>query len=1196
MAEDRWANGVDGVFSDGTKWSSGSPPSSGDDAVLNAPGTYSVIVSGSVQVQSIQTVASATLNLQGSVFGASEGTGSGVNAGHIEVTDGSALIVNGTMKNSGRIDLGATNLSSRLLLAGNTTLTGGGLVNFGTTNTQNIITSSSGAVVTLTNVDNQIVGAGELTGLDFINAASGLVNGNNAVGALYLQSDTVNNEGTIEATAVGGIQVFSSTITNHGTLKALLSGNLRITKSTVAGGVVAASTDGAKIFLSAATLTGCNVSVQRGATLSVGTANVASSISGGAFTNAGRVVIGDGAGLLLKTNVANTGGVIDIDGGSLGASLQLDSAVALTGGQLNLNNEGGTASIIGDGAGSRLANFQGVIAGVGVISSLTLVNRSGGTVRATAGTLTITPGAAASVINEGIMYAQGSGTLVFSHTAVNNADVLSATGGGTINFDQTSVLGTGAGRLLVYAASKIRLNNGQIDGGTLAIAKGGTLSADTSVNGVVVDTLTNNGTIAIADRTSLSLRGAVNHAGAISLNGGLVGATLQLGADLTLGGGGSVRLSQSSQNTIRGGYVLTNVDNTISGAGSITAWFTNQAAGVVTTANGTLTLSGILTNAGHIGAIQSGIITITTKGKFTPDTNTGMCEALDNATLNLDYIDLANEGGTIQAGTGANVSLGIAKISGGTVSILKGGKLSVSGASSILGATFTNLGTVEINFGVGLTLTGAISNQGTIDIGVVFGSALKLGGALTLSGGGTVQLDSSSATITSAGKGAPVLTNVDNTIAGFGNIGNGRLSIDNQTLGLINANDVFRLTIATGFSGSPGNLRNAGRIEATDSGGLTISNTDIQNVGGAITAIGKGALDLVAVKSTSGKITAQSHAILDFLNTTITSATLTITAGGKLEIEGTDSINGGTFINAGQTDIVDGALLSVAGTLNNSGNVSIGSLGALEADGHGLTLNGGGTVTLNSGILAADTTGLVLHNVDNTISGTGTIGGGGLSFNNDGLIDATSIVLNTGSAVILNAGTIEQTAAGGTTTITSAISNTGKLIVTAGTLAVDGEVSGDGSVQIGGGEATFDGALHEDVTFTASAGKLGLAQSQDFTGSISGFSKTGATTLDLGDIGFVSATEATFAGGVLTVTDGTHTAKIKLVGDFSKSTFVASDDGHGGTLVVDPSIHKSAASFAAAMASFDTGGGHWVPTPEIGRLPPPLLAGATSAR
>ena len=47
------------------------------------------------------------------------------------------------------------------------------------------------------------------------------------------------------------------------------------------------------------------------------------------------------------------------------------------------------------------------------------------------------------------------------------------------------------------------------------------------------------------------------------------------------------------------------------------------------------------------------------------------------------------------------------------------------------------------------------------------------------------------------------------------------------------------------------------------------------------------------------------------------------------------------------------------------------------------------------------------------------------------------------------------------------------------------------------------------------------------------------------------------SGGTLTVTDGTHTAKIALLGNYLASTFVTSSDGHGGTAVVDPLLTSS---------------------------------------
>jgi hypothetical protein len=163
-------------------------------------------------------------------------------------------------------------------------------------------------------------------------------------------------------------------------------------------------------------------------------------------------------------------------------------------------------------------------------------------------------------------------------------------------------------------------------------------------------------------------------------------------------------------------------------------------------------------------------------------------------------------------------------------------------------------------------------------------------------------------------------------------------------------------------------------------------------------------------------------------------------------------------------------------------------------------------------------------------------------------------------------------------TVMSAILNGGRLLAQNATLTQVGAVSGKGSAVIGaGGTLVFDAAFSQDVSFTGSTGELVLAQSQGYSATISGFSTSGGTSLGLRDIGFVSPNEATFSGGVLTVTDGTHAAHIKLAGDFSGSTFTASSDGHGGTLVVDPT-ERTLQAMVQAMAAFSAPVGHLAPT------------------
>ena len=138
-------------------------------------------------------------------------------------------------------------------------------------------------------------------------------------------------------------------------------------------------------------------------------------------------------------------------------------------------------------------------------------------------------------------------------------------------------------------------------------------------------------------------------------------------------------------------------------------------------------------------------------------------------------------------------------------------------------------------------------------------------------------------------------------------------------------------------------------------------------------------------------------------------------------------------------------------------------------------------------------------------------------------------------------------------------------------LTVEGAVTGSGGVVIGGGTLDLAAAFSQDVLFSAGSGVLELGQSQGFSGTISNFSPFGPTQLDLDDIAFTKNTTAsfsgTFDGGVLTVTDGTHTAQINLAADYLGDTFTVASDKHGGALVaVATPAAPSAPAFASMMA------------------------------
>ena len=106
-----------------------------------------------------------------------------------------------------------------------------------------------------------------------------------------------------------------------------------------------------------------------------------------------------------------------------------------------------------------------------------------------------------------------------------------------------------------------------------------------------------------------------------------------------------------------------------------------------------------------------------------------------------------------------------------------------------------------------------------------------------------------------------------------------------------------------------------------------------------------------------------------------------------------------------------------------------------------------------------------------------------------------------------------------------------------------------------GATVAIDGRSDQSVTFAGTTGTLKLDDPQAFTGVISGLS--GADAIDLSGFAHGANVTATYlgnaAGGTLTVTDGTKTAKIALSGDYLSSAWTLSSDGKGGTTVVDPS-------------------------------------------
>ncbi|HET7885165.1 MAG TPA: hypothetical protein VFL62_02955, partial [Bradyrhizobium sp.] len=162
------------------------------------------------------------------------------------------------------------------------------------------------------------------------------------------------------------------------------------------------------------------------------------------------------------------------------------------------------------------------------------------------------------------------------------------------------------------------------------------------------------------------------------------------------------------------------------------------------------------------------------------------------------------------------------------------------------------------------------------------------------------------------------------------------------------------------------------------------------------------------------------------------------------------------------------------------------------------------------------------------------------------------------------------------------------------TLKVSGSSSGDFEISSDGhggtllddpaatGTVTIDSdqvlgvsaASSATVSFTNSTGTTGellLADSKDFTGSITGFAGDGTIVnsdlIDVADVNFANvATDKTTytensagTGGTLTLHDanGQVLDSINFTGNYQLANFTIEDDGTGGTLIVDPPVSTS---------------------------------------
>ncbi len=1026
-------------------------------------------------------VASGTLTVDPAPF---------INTGTVHVQSGAILVLSGeTITNTG----GQVNAAggSTLDLAG-TEIDNGSLTNSGTTNSTGSSTLSD---VAITNTGTLNVASGTLTvdPAPFIN--TGTVDVESGA-ILALSGETVTNTGgTVNAGGgstldLAGAEIDNGTLTNSGMLNS--TGTSTLSDVTITNTGTLESTSG-KLTISdpsGPTLTNSGTLEANGGELDITNEPV---------INTGTLqAIDDSTLKLTSTTVTNTGGTVNVGGGS---ALDLSNAAIDTG---TLTNSG-------------MLNSTGTSA----LSDVAITNT--GTLESTGGKLTISDPAGPTLTNTGTLEANG-GELDITNEPVINTGTLQAIDDSTLKLTSTLVTNTG-GTVNVGGGSTLDLAGTEIDNGSLtnsgttnstgsstlsdvAITNTGTLestSGKLTISDPSGPTLTNTGTLeANGGELDITNEPVINTGTLQAINN----STLKLTSTTVTNTGGTVNVGGGSTLDLAGAEIdngsLTNSGTTNSTGTSTLSDVAITNMGTLESTGGTLTISDpsgpSVTNFGFLEA-NGGELDITNE----PVINNGALQAINGSTLKLTTTKVTNTAGLMNVGVGSTLDLISAEIDNGSlgdsgtfdstgistlnnVAVAIFGTLeSTSGALTILGAaapSVTNFGTLEANGGELEIINGAVTNTGSLR--ATSDSTLKLASTVVTNTNGAVNvdvgstLDLVSAEIdngnftnfgTTNSTGTSTLSGVAVTNTGSINIVSGKLTIDPAPFTNTGIVDVESGAILVLSGETVTNI--GGTLETTGSGLLDLVNATINNgtLGGRITTaagnIGStlngltlafgglvtaavGALELTGSITNNGEFDANTGATLGLDNVTIT--------GGKLGGAGTiataastfDALNGVTIAHGTTVTVTDGTTLDLVGTITDTGTIVLASSGhatQLEISG-AVPLVGGGNVTMtdntHNSIVSDGLTATLTNNV--TISGAGTIGDSHLTLINNGTIDATGA-----NPLVIDTGVNSTTPAGLVVGNIQVTNNTGATLeASAGTtLKIEDNVLNDGTIAAG---------------------------------------------------------------------------------------------------------------------------------------------------
>ncbi len=829
---------------------------------------------------------------------------------------------------------------------------------------------------------------------------------------------------------------------------------------------------------------------------------------------------GGGAGELHNVTIANTSGLVTIEGELEISGIYTDNgnAVDATGATVELQ---GNASVSGSATSFGDVTLNGgyfEIAQMQVDGDLTIESAA----RINGGEISVTGNVTTTDTNY-----YGSATIVLSG---DGAQTIS-TGGGAGELHNVTIANTSG---LVTIEGELEISGIYTDNGNAVDATGATveLQGNASVSGSATsfgDVTLNGGYFEIAQ---MQVDGDLTIESAARINGGEISVTGNVTTtDTNYYGSATIVLSGDGAQTISTG----------GGAGELHNVTIANASGLVTI-EGELEISGIYTDNGN--AVDATGATVELQGNASVS---GSATSFGDVTLNGGYFEIAQ----MQVDGDLTIE-SAARINGGEISVT--GNVTTTDTNYHGSATIVLSGdgaqTITTGNGAGELHNVTIANASGL---VTIEGELEISGIYTDNGNA---VDATGATVELQGNAS-----VSGSATSFGDV-----TLNGGYFEIAEMQVDGDLTIESAARINGGEISVTGNVTTTDtnyygSATIVLSGDGAQTIS---TGGGAGELHNVTIANASGLVTIEGELEISGIYTdngnAVDATGATVELQGNASVSGSATSFGDVTLNGGYFEIaqmqVDGDLTIESAARINGGEISVtGNVTTTDTNYYGsatIVLSGDGAQTISTGGGAGELHNVTIANASGLVTIEGELEISGIYTDNGNTVDATGATVELqGNASVSGAGT-----SFGTLTIN------GGYIELDGDIYVHGDVTVDNLARLNGGTIWVAGQIIENDGNWYGTGAI---RPWIMNEAPTGMEFAGGTVSENAVAGTVVATAA------VTDPDAGDTHTYELVGD-ADGRFVIDSAGNISVAEGASLDHESSPSHEVTVRVTDSGG------------------------